>query len=368
MIMKITQVISDSNVGGAGILLASVVGELMNEFDFEIIVPQGSRLCERLPRGVRISELHFRADKSFCPNDISTFHSHLRRSKPNILHTHAALSARIGARLAGVHTCLSTRHCAKEDAKVKKMTRLQRTIYNYCTDITISTADFATRNLICEGVDESKIVTIKNGSAPTCHIDNQQKQQLLSSLGLCGEDIIIGSCARLEDIKGQDIILRAAPMILNEFPRAKFLFLGCGSRMNEYLRLCAAMGIERNVIFCGYVSDPAPYQNLFYINVNSSRGTETSCLATSECMALGIPTVASDFGGNTEMVKDGVCGLIFPSGNSFALAEAVMRLLRDKELYKRLSQGAKDAFERSYSRVAMVDCYRGLYRALGRFI
>jgi glycosyltransferase involved in cell wall biosynthesis len=231
--------------------------------------------------------------------------------------------------------------------------------------MTISTADFATDNLVKEGVPRSKIVTIKNGSRCPEGLTESEKTKLCKELNIRSDALIIGSSARLEEVKGQDLILRAAPGIIKSFPRAVFLFLGDGSRRDEYMRLSASLGIEKNVRFIGYVENPAPYQNLFYVNVNSSRGTETSCLAISECMALGIPTVASSFGGNTEMIKDGECGLIFPTDNHFELQRAVLRLLSDGELHKKLSFGARRRYEDLYSTERMANDYKKLYLSLG---
>ena len=91
--MKITHVISDSNVGGAGILLCTLLSGLADEFDFEVILPEGSRLASRLPaEKIKITELPVAPDKSFSPRDISTFYRYLRATRPDVVHTHASLT------------------------------------------------------------------------------------------------------------------------------------------------------------------------------------------------------------------------------------------------------------------------------------
>ena len=131
-----------------------------------------------------------------------------------------------------------------------------------------------------------------------------------------------------------------------------------------YRRLAEELGVSHRVLFLGYVKDAFPYQNLMDLNLNASRGTETTCLATSECMSLGIPTVASDFGGNPEMVRDGESGLLFPSENLGALVDAIHRVVMDGRLYHELSLGARRAFEQSFSLSRMLERYRRLYRSL----
>ena len=153
--MKITQVISDSNVGGAGILVASICDALSRDFDMEVILPTGSSLTERINgRRVKITTMPFAADESFGIGDVLRFSSYFSSSRPDIIHTHACISARLGARLVTNAVLLSTRHCAT--GKCVKTSKLSSALYRYCTDLTVSTADCVRRELICEGVDETR--------------------------------------------------------------------------------------------------------------------------------------------------------------------------------------------------------------------
>jgi glycosyltransferase involved in cell wall biosynthesis len=195
---------------------------------------------------------------------------------------------------------------------------------------------------------------------------DEDKLKLKRELGIPDDATVIGCCARLERVKGQDLILRAAALLKHKLPNLFYLFVGDGSVKDELYRTAAAAGLLHSVKFTGYVHDPARYQNLFYLNVNASRGTETSCLASSECMSLGIPSVVSSFGGNCEMFDNGINGLIFPTGNAFALADAIFRAVTDKELYASLSLGARAAYEKHFSSKRMADDYRRLYREAHR--
>lgn len=362
--MKITHVISDSNVGGAGILLSSLVEELKNDFDFEIILPVGSALSERLPSGVKITLLPTEPDKSFSARDVALFRNYFRENSTDIIHTHASLSARIGGKMAGIGRCISTRHCAYPDTAVKKMLLHKRLLYELSTDLTVSTADFSTENLLRSGVKKEKIVTIKNGSRDQSEKVKDSTFSLHAALGIPKEKKIVGCVGRLEKIKGQDLILRAAREVLKFFADTHFLFIGTGSQINEYKKLAASLGIDKSVTFTGYVSDPARYQKDFYINVISSRGTETSSLATSECMSLAVPSVVSSFGGNKEMVNHGRDGLIFNTDNIFSLSSAIMELLENEELHRSLSSGARKSYEEKFSSRRMAEDYKRLYLSL----
>lgn len=363
--MKITHVISDSNIGGAGVLLSSLASSLKDSYDIKVLLPKGSMLTPRLEAlGVRTVEMNMAPDKSFKAKDVLPFYRYFLKNPTDILHTHASLSARLGGALAGVKSCISTRHCATPGEKVKKISNLKIRLYNFCTLLTVSTADYATGNLLSEGISKDRIITIKNGSPKRTKLDTDAAVKLKRALGIAEDAKIIGSCARLEKVKGQDLILRAAPKILKSIPRAHFLFVGDGRQRLEYERLAISLGIKKRVTLVGFVENPEDYQSLFYVNVNASRGTETSCLASSECMSLGIPTVASDFGGNTEMITPFVNGLLFKRDNPFDLEEKLLKLLSDAELYKRLCTGARLVYEKQFSLERMVSEYRALYESL----
>lgn len=361
--MKITHVISDGNVGGAGILLSSLIDGLKNDFDFEIIIPEGSLLQARLPKGVKITPLPTGSDKSFSPKDVSIFREYFKAKRPDILHTHASLSARLGGKMAGVRRCISTRHCAYPSSKVRKMPPHKRFLYELSTDLTVSTADFATENLLAEGLKKEKIVTIKNGSRDLLK-ETPSEFSVYDEFKIPRERKIIGSVARLEAVKGQDTLLRSAREVLKFFPDVHFVLIGTGSMEQEYKRLASRLGVDRHVTFTGYVKNPVLYQKDFYINVNASRGVETSSLATSECMSLGVVSVLSSFGGNREMIKHGVDGLIFDTDNVFSLTSALLTLLEDDGLYAALSLGARKSYEEKFSLSRMTEEYKNLYLSL----
>jgi glycosyltransferase involved in cell wall biosynthesis len=362
--MKITHVISDSNVGGAGVLLASIAKRLSSVFDMEIIVPRGSALAERLSgTGATVKELEMVADKSFCAKDARAFYKYFKENPTDVLHTHASLCARLGGAAAGIRSCLSTRHCAIPKDKIKKMSVLKRKVYEYCTDLTISTADFATDNLVSEGIPRSKILTIKNGVEKVARTSAEERRALMRSLGIPDGAMIIGSAARLEAVKGQDLILRAAARLIRRNEDIYVLLVGDGSMKEQYKALAARLGILSKTRFTGYVPSPAEYQNLFYVNVNASRATETSCLATSECMSLGIPTVASDFGGNREMIRSGANGLLFRTDDLFDLEEKLGKIILFPGLRRKLGKGAQTCFKERFSIERMAGEYKELYLA-----
>ncbi len=364
--MKITHVITDGNVGGAGLLAAAIAEELAGEFETEIILPQGSRLSERISTDrLKLTHLPYRSDVSADAAAIPVFVSHFRKTRPDVLHSHASVTARLCAKLSGVPYCISTRHCAVPSDSVKRHGMPRRLLYSLLTDLTVSTAEYATDNLIAEGVDKKRIKTVYNGVKKREKPDTDAILCKKAELKIPPHARVIGSVGRLEAVKGQDLLIRAAPELMRLFPDLYIVFVGTGSCKRRLCELASLLGVDKRIRFTGYVSDPHGVQAMFYTNVNPSRGTETSCLAISECMSMGIPTVASDFGGNREMITDGLNGLLFQTDSCSSLISALCRILSDGELYKRLCRGAEDRYNELFSFSRMIDEYRNIYTHLG---
>ena len=103
------------------------------------------------------------------------------------------------------------------------------------------------------------------------------------------------------------------------------------------------------------------------VQLNASTGTETSSLALIEGMSLGLPTVASSYGGNPYLIDDGQDGLLFAPGNAEELADCVEKLMDDQELRRRLSAHALESYQKHFTAQAFAaGVLRAYDRALGK--
>jgi glycosyltransferase involved in cell wall biosynthesis len=100
------------------------------------------------------------------------------------------------------------------------------------------------------------------------------------------------------------------------------------------------------------------------INVNCSVGTETSSLALSEGMSIGLPAVVSDYGGNPYMVRHGENGFVYPCGDTHIMAEYIIKLVGDRELYEKMSMAARRRFADELNAKSMTEKTTSLYTSL----
>lgn len=365
--IKILHFITDKNVGGAGRLLCSQIKNMRDEeFAITIALPRGSKLKKPLSSlPCTIIELEHGADCSFCVSGIFEAMKIIKGVHPDIVHSHGSLSSRIAATTLGIPSRVFTRHCYFPLSKIYKnpLSRMVvGLISNSLSTSMIAVAGSAKQNLIDMGCNKRKISTVINGVEPIRITSPEEIDYLNSRYGLTKNNFIISIIARLEECKGHKTFLQAAQICKKHYPNFRFFIVGDGSQKNYLKQLSHKLDIDDIVHFAGFCEDVSPILNITDVNVNCSVGTETSCLALSEGMSLGIPSVASDYGGNTHMVKNTVNGLIFPAGNAEALAMALIRLYRDEELYAKCSLGALRRFHEEFNAAIMTKKMADFYK------
>ena len=364
--IKVLNILTDSNIGGAGRLLVNYLHNFdRTRFDTVVALPKDSALIPAVKaEGYVVIEMDYGRDKSWEKKSVGEIKKIIREEKPDIVHTHSALSGKVAAWLCHVPCRFYTRHCAFEPSKKlttfpgKQINGLMNRVLS--TDI-VAVAEAAKKNLTDTGVPEKMITVIINGVEPMRVITPEEKKALKNELGIGDADFVCGISARLEDYKGHSYLLESAKTVLAEHPGTVFLVIGGGSQEDALKEQARALGITGNVIFTGFVDDVAPYYNIMDLNLNCSWGTETSSLALSEGMSLGVPAVATTYGGNPYMVTDGVNGLLVPEKNAPAMADAILRLIGDPDLLEALSVGARREYEAKFTAKVMTEQLEDLY-------
>jgi len=152
-------------------------------------------------------------------------------------------------------------------------------------------------------------------------------------------------------------------LVLNKIANVTFLLIGDGHLMTELISYASALGIKNKVIFAGWKSDIPQLINTFDIfalpSLNEGMGR-----VLVEAMAMGKPIVASDIGGIPDLVKDGANGILFTPRDVDAMAEAIIKLLLDRELRRKMGNEGKKLAYPAYDASVMVRKIEGLYKDL----
>ena len=175
--------------------------------------------------------------------------------------------------------------------------------------------------------------------------------------------VLVGNM--LSDVKGHPWLIAAAPAITREFPETRFVLVGDGEKRKDFERQVAELGLDRHFLFLGRRNDVPRILACCDIAVLPSRA-EGLPNAVLEYLAAGLPTVASRVGGNVEILRDDKTGLLVPPEDSTALAEALLRLLRDPEFAARLGKSGREYVASEFSVQRMIANTDQLYTELLR--
>ncbi len=189
----------------------------------------------------------------------------------------------------------------------------------------------------------------------------ERRAALRSDLALAPDAHIIGSVGRLNPVKDQATLLRAFARLRGDFADAALVLVGDGALRASLESQAAALGIDAAVRFLGDRSDVRELLQGFDVFALSSL-SEGYSMALLEACASGLPIVATDVGGNSEIVVDGRNGLLVSPARDDALADAFATLLRDPAGAATMGRAGRDWAMREASIETMARRYDALYR------
>ncbi len=253
----------------------------------------------------------------------------LRLYRPSIVHTFlftADTYGRIAARLAGVGPVICAIRNTVDDMP-RRHRLMNRWLMHWTARVTVN-ADAERRSFVAQGgIPDAKIRTIYNGidvptDAPS--LNGAYRREW----GIPDQAPIVAMIARLAPQKDHRTFLEAAQRIARVVPDARFLLVGDGPCRAQVEQWVAELGLADRTRLLGARRDVR--QLLDSIDVCVLATHFEGCSNTlMEAMAAGVPVVATNVGGNPELVADGETGLLVPPKDPDALAAAIQRLMAD---------------------------------------
>jgi len=295
----------------------------------------------------------------------------MRRLRPTVLHTYnlAALEYAFTAAVAGVPVRIHAEHgrdASDPEGLNPKHNFLRRRIAPFVDRFIPVSADLNRWLKDVVRIPAAKTLFIKNG----VDTDKYAPGGTAAADAPWGpDDIVIGTVARVQDVKNHRLLVEALARLRVSHPQAaarvKLAIVGDGPLLPAVRRQVADLGLQDAVWLPGARADVKDLLHTFTVFALPSlaEGTPVSML---EAMACGLPVVASRVGGIPEVVDDGVQGLLVPVGDADALAQALARYAFDPALRARHGRAARARVEERFSMRAMLSAYGDLYDALCR--
>jgi len=216
--------------------------------------------------------------------------------------------------------------------------------------------------LVEDGIEAQRVVTVHEGidvdrveQAPTANIHEE--------FWLPAGVPVVGNIAALVPHKGQKHLVDAVPLVITQVPDAHVVILGEGELRPALERQVREMHLEKHVLLPGFRTDVLSLLKAFDIFVMASvtEGLGTSLL---DAMAAARPIVATRAGGIPEVVVNEETGLLVPARDHERLASAIVRLLKDPDLRRRLAAAGLNRVRAEFSVDRMVDETLAVYRRL----
>jgi glycosyltransferase involved in cell wall biosynthesis len=261
---------------------------------------------------------------------------------------------------------------ATERSGIEKLKRLGEKLYRAAEDALTGLADVAVANseagrsyLMSRGIKREKTRVIYNGiAAERVTASGEERLEARRALGIDEDAPLAGMVATLTPQKDWPVFLWAADIVRRSLPEARFLIVGDGPLRGELERQAATLGLGEAVVFAGQRDAVAPLIGALDVAVLSSCDHEGCSNYLLEAMGLSKPVVATDIGGNRELVREGETGLLAPVGEPQALAEAMLKMLSEPQTAARMGAAGRARFEDGFSVPVMAGNYERLYEEL----
>jgi glycosyltransferase involved in cell wall biosynthesis len=378
--MKIVHIITRLIIGGAQEnTLLSCEGQHDRGHDVTLITgpaigPEGSLEARAQSYGYRV-EIFDEMRRAIHPvKDFRTYQHFVRRLKelkPDVVHTHSSKAGIIGRRAASkanvpriIHTIHGLAFTASRSRIVNKVYKaLERQAAPLTTKI-VCVADAMRDQSLAAGIGTpEQYVTVYSGmeTEPFVH-PAVPREVTRAKLGLTDEHIVVGTIARLFDLKGHDDLLDEAQELCAAFPNLRFLWVGDGLLRPEFERRMEQMGLRDRFILTGMVppAEVPIYTAAMDVLAHPSR-REGLARALPQAGLAGVPAVTYDIDGAKEGVIDGKTGFVLPPFDKRKLAASLGILLRDPALRREMGTAGREFALGRFDAKVMVDALERVY-------
>jgi sugar transferase (PEP-CTERM/EpsH1 system associated) len=358
--VRVVHLVSSLNIGGLEMVVLNLARyHDQARFDVRVLCLQ-----EKGALAPRVEALGVPVESLDCP-DLARGRTVLRLTRrlsalrPHVIHTHNPnphVFGSVAAWGAGVAVLVHTKHGRNypDQFRAVLMNRLATCLSSCIVPVSEDAAQVA-RDV--ERVPRGKLLVIRNG------ID-------LARFPAACRPRAATACraihvARLHPVKDQATLLRATRRVVDAEPGFRLDVVGDGPAGKDVQALADELGLSGHVRFLGFRDDVADLLAEADFFVLSSV-TEGISLTLLEAMATGLPVVATDVGGNREVVAHGRTGLLVPARSPEPLAEAILRLVRNPETTRQMGAAARRRVEQEFDLRRVVARYEQLYLALLR--
>jgi len=225
--------------------------------------------------------------------------------------------------------------------------------------------------------ERSRLVVLHNGFPRDEYesVSSDRIARFATTYGVTGK-VVVGVVGRIKcGRKGQDVFLRAAALLKDDFPNAVFVLIGSPfpgneAHLKEVQHIVQILRLEDRVVYTGDVDDIKAAYAALDVSVLPSALPEPFGGVVIESMALGKPVVGTNVGGTPEQIEEGVTGFLVEPNDATSLTAAIRQLLADSDLRRRMGAAGRrlylDRFEFEHFYETILQLYHDVINASGK--
>ncbi len=286
------------------------------------------------------------------PRLIADWYSALRRSRPDVVHSHSLKTDVLSAplcRLLGLPLVVEVHgYLRPDDLRVRFYEQIDRFSLRFAAAVLTLSQQYRAE-VISAGVRPERTYLLPSGldlDRLRSQVGKRDLREELRTQGFTDGEVLLGMVARLSPEKGHEQFLTAIGQLLAQGLPVRGVLYGEGPLAESIQKRITNEKLEVSLL--GYVPEIADAYRSLDVLVSCSHN-EGLPLNLIEAMALGVPTVAMSTGGCAEIVEDRQTGLLVPRGDVAALTDALGTLVRDQTERLRLGQASVVAADRRFS-------------------
>jgi len=360
--LRILHTESSPSFGGQEIRILIEAEELRKKGYNVKIACQPNSWIERFAKELNIPTYNIRMRNEYDIIAIYNLMRLMRRIKPDIINTHSVIDsylASIAARIVGNIKIIRSRHLTIPTSS-KLIYKLPHRIITSGEAIR---KDIINRNKI----PPEKVVCIPTGvDIKKFNPKLYDREKIRKEFNISKDEYLVSMIAFIRKMKGYPVFIEAASKVLKEIPTVKFLIVGHDfeNREEELKNQIKRLGIEPNFIFTGFRQDIPEILSAIDLFALSSLQKETTPQVISQALAMEKPVVATDVGNVSDLVKNGLTGILVPPGDADALANGILTLLKDPGMRKRMGKAGRRLVEEKFTLNQMIDKTEEVYNEL----
>ncbi len=362
--MRILFISSIQMWGGAEVWLMDVMhGLKARGHDVALVCRPGTILEKNaLARRFDVVPMAMRSD--FDPVVVGKMMRLLLQRKIDVISTNMDKELRFGGLAARLVRRVAVVPSREVDYPLKNKLRYRFT-YNVLADLVIANSVATKRSLLREApwLKPDRVAVIYKGIDPAPYLDRPEEGEALRrELGIPGDAPLVGFVGQIIERKGIHDIAAAMPMVHARQPDARFLFVGEG-KLEEFLeKRVAEDGIADRVVRTGFRDDIPAVMKAIDVLILPSK-VEGFGYVLAEAMAAGKPVVATNVSSIPEIVQHDETGILVDPADPPRLAEAIVRLLQDRELATAMGERGRDVMLGKFTLERMISQIESVFTA-----